>query len=375
MKKLNILILNWRDITHPWAGGAEIHLHEIAKRLRKRGHDVTLICGGYENCKTHDKIDGINITRVGDTYSYYYYVLKNFLYRTIKIHENYDLIIEDINKIPFFTPLFDRAKKLAIIHHLNGKIFFKELPLPVAIVAYISEKMIPLIYRNVPFVVVSDSAKAELSKIGIPDKSIHVIHNGLNNGIFKRSNLSHKARWPTIVYLGRLKRYKRIDLLVRAMKIIAEKIPRSRLLIIGSGDAKGELESLVAQLDLKNHIKFTNYVQEKEKVRLLSKAWVCVNPSLKEGWGITVIEANACGTPAIAYDVPGLRDSILDGKTGILVKENGNFEKLAEAILAILKDEELRKKLSKNALEWSKEFTWDKSAREFEKVMEAAVNE
>jgi glycosyltransferase involved in cell wall biosynthesis len=182
--------------------------------------------------------------------------------------------------------------------------------------------------------------------------------------LLKHSKIK-KSKKPTIVYLGRWKNYKRIDLLLEAFKIVKKRVKNVELWL--AGDDKLKVKG--------NGIKNFGKINEKMKKKILSEAWVFVNPSMKEGWSITVIEANACGTPAIAYDVPGLRDSIVDGKTGLLVKENGNVEKLAEAIIKVLEDEKLRKKLSKNALEYSKRFSWDKSAEEFLKVLEGVVNE
>ncbi len=195
-------------------------------------------------------------------------------------------------------------------------------------------------------------------------KKIFIVKIGLDENLKKHSKIL-KNKNPTIIYLGRWKKYKRLNLLIDAFKIVKSKIKNAELWLAGDGNIK---------IDKIEGIKIFGKVSEKMKKKILEKAWVFVQPSIKEGWGISVIEANACGTPAIAFDVPGLRDSIIDGKTGLLVKEDGNVEKLAEAIMRILVDEELRKTLSKNALEYSRNFSWDKTADEFMKIVEEVVH-
>lgn len=175
-------------------------------------------------------------------------------------------------------------------------------------------------------------------------KKIFIVKIGLDENLKKHSKIL-KNKNPTIIYLGRWKKYKRLNLLIDAFKIVKSKIKNAELWLAGDGDIK---------IDKIEGIKIFGKVSEKMKKKILEKAWVFVQPSIKEGWGISVIEANACGTPAIAFDVPGLRDSIIDGKTGLLVKEDGNVEKLAEAIIKVLENEKLRKKLSLNALKYAK---------------------
>ncbi|KUO42819.1 MAG: hypothetical protein APU95_02355 [Hadesarchaea archaeon YNP_N21] len=375
---MNILIFNWRDITHPQAGGAERYIHEIGKRLAKN-HKVTLWCGKYSGCKEVEEIDdGIRIIRNGSkirvgVFDPTIYVLAGLDYLSKLRKERFDVVIDSISGLPFFTPMFTKKPKIAILHHLNRGIFFKEVSMPAALISYLGERAIPALYRDVQFITVSESSREELINLGIPPTKISIIHNGVDSSLFSRNY--HKSDYPHIIYLGRLKRYKRLELLIKAMKIVTKEVPNAKLTIAGSGDAESELKALVDELDLKDSVLFRGYVDEDEKAELLGSAWVFVTPSSKEGWGITVVEANACGTPCIAYDVPGLRDSIRDEETGLLVKENGNVEALAEAIVKVLRDETLRKRLSKNSLKWAKNFDWIKSAGEFMKIVESVINE
>jgi glycosyltransferase involved in cell wall biosynthesis len=222
--------------------------------------------------------------------------------------------------------------------------------------------MIPILYKRTKFVTVSESSKRELEAFGIAD--VEVVYNGVD--MAQSGNLDKNLR-PAIIFLGRLKRYKRIDLLIKAYKIVSERVPETELCIVGDGDLREELEQLAEEKMIKAD--FFGYADEATKAKLLREAWVFVITSEKEGWGVTVIEANACGTPCVAFDVPGLRDSIIDDETGILVKADGDVDNLAEAIIMVLEDDELREKLSKNAFEYAKRFSWDTSADKFERVL------
>jgi len=221
-------------------------------------------------------------------------------------------------------------------------------------------------YNEIPTVTVSESTKMDLINLGF--KKVFTVPEGISFNPLKE--VPEKEKEPTVIYLGRLKRAKRPDLVIKAFKIVKEKTPNAKLWVVGDGYLRKDLEKIAP-----DGVKFFGHISEEEKIKLLSKAWVMVNPSIREGWGINVIEANACGTLAVAYDIPGLRDSIINEKTGLLVKENGDVEKLAEAIIRVLEDEKLRRTLNVNALEYSKNFSWDKTAQEFVRILEKVVNE
>jgi len=353
---MNILIFNWRDVKHPWSGGAEQYIHEIAKRWVKEGHKVTLFCGGFRGLKKEEEIDGIKIVRRGGKYSVYFHAVLYYVFNCIG---KYDVIIDAENGIPFFTPLFSRKPKILLVHHVHKEVFPLELPKLLSwFLSVLETKFMPFVYRC-SVVAVSESTKKDLIEIGLDSEKITIIHNGLNHSMFHTGRKSEK---PRVIYLGRIKKYKRVDLLEEAFFDVAKQMPEAELYIVGNGK-KGKEGNII----------YTGFVSHEEKVRLLSSSWVFVNPSSKEGWGVSVIEANACGTPTIAFDVPGLRDSVADGYSGLLVKKQ-NKEALAEAILKVLKDEGLRLKLSKNSLKWARRFSWDKSAREFMRVIEGVVN-
>jgi len=362
---IRILVFNWRDILNPEAGGAEIHLHEIFKRIVQEGHEVTVVSSKYSGCKGYEEVDGVKIHRVGGKFLY---GIAAPLYYIFKLrNDSLDVVVDDISKAPLFTPFYVKKPLIAIIHHLHDKTFFRELPFPLALPLYLLEKLIPLTYRKTPFITVSESTKIELVNHHLPREQVAVIHNGINSYF----STGKKAEKPLVVYVGRVKRYKQVDHLVRSFKIVKEEIPDAELVIAGKGDAHDDILMLAEKLGVK--ITCLKEISEEEKVRLLQRAWVYVATSMKEGWCISVIEANACGTPVVAYNTPGLRDSVKDEETGYLVP-HGDIEELARKIVKILTNHELRREMEEKAIKWASKFNWDKSAQKTLKVIEKMIS-
>lgn len=355
---MNILIVNWQDLSNPLSGGAEVHLHEIFGRVAKKGHTVTLLCSRFPGAKKRERLDGMNVVRIGRRNDFNFFVPSAV--RALLRREKYDVLVDDINKIPFYTPAYARIPILAILHHFFDRTIYRETSLLPASYVYLSEKIVPLIYRKVPFSVVSESTKEDLIQKGIPERNIHVIYNGIDHRLYK-PDYTVKSRLPLICYLGRLKKYKGVDILLKAMLLIKEEVRGVKLVIVGEGDYRPALMRMVYRMGLRDCVEFTGYVSVQEKVRFLQRAQLVVNPSPREGWGLTCVEANACGTPLVASDAPGLRDSCRDGETGFLFPF-GDVHQLAQKAIRILKDETLRWKLSKNAARWSRKFDWDLSA-------------
>ena len=370
--RLNILALNWEDLSNPQAGGAEVHLQEILKRIAQKGHEVTLLCSGFPGCKPTEKIDGIRIIRRGSRFNFNF--VAPFALRSLLREENWDIIIEDINKIPFFSPLYHRTPLLVVIPHLFADSVFKEINLVLGLYIYLSEKPIPWIYRGFKSMVISQSTKEDLVGRGLPSDDIHVIHCGIDHTLYHPDPSVQKDPVPTVIYLGRLKKYKSIDHLLSAFSLTLKKIPEAKLVVVGEGDFKDNLINLANELNIKDKVEFTGFVDQHEKVKRLQKAWVAVCPSLKEGWGLTNIEANACGTPVIASNVPGLKDSVMHGKTGLLF-EYGDVQKLSDYLIRILSDADYREKLSQGGLSWAKRFNWDETATKTLELMENIIKE
>lgn len=359
-------MVNWRDIANPEAGGAEVHLHEIFRRVAARGHRVTLLASGFARGAREETLDGIAVVRRGAKHDFNFHVPG--VWRRELRRRPFDVVVDDINKIPFMTPLYVGRPILAQTHHFFRETIFREAAWPAAAYVYGSERLVPWMYRRQRFATVSPSSRDELVRWGVAAERIEVIYNAVDHERYRFAGEAARAAEPTIVYLGRLKRYKRVDQVVRAMPAILARVPEARLRMVGSGDFEGDLRALAARLGVAGRVIFTGYVSEAEKIRELQRAWVAANPSSKEGWGVTVIEANACGTPVVAARVPGLRDAVRDGETGLLL-DPCTPEALAEALSRVLERGDWRRQLTRNALAWSADFTWDESSRRTEDLL------
>jgi glycosyltransferase involved in cell wall biosynthesis len=369
---LKILAINWEDLANPQAGGAEVHLLEILKRIARGGHQITLLCSSFPGAKQQEESDGIRIIRRGSRYNFN--LVAPFAFRALLKEQEWDIVIEDINKIPFYTPLYNRLPLLVVIPHLFADTVFKEINFVLGLYIYFSEKPIPNIYRGFKFMVISESTKEDLVKRGIPENDVFVITCGIDQALYRIDPQVEKYPAPTVIYLGRLKKYKSIDHLLTGFSLLLDKIPEAKLVIVGDGDYRGNLMDVAKKLNLENRVEFTGYVDKYEKIERLRKSWVAVCPSLKEGWGLTNIEANACGTPVVASNVPGLKDSVIEGKTGLLF-EYGNVQELSDCMSKILSDTEYRENLIRGGLSWAQSFSWDETAAKTLELMENIVEE
>jgi glycosyltransferase involved in cell wall biosynthesis len=366
---MKILVLNWQDIRNPLSGGAEVHLHRIFEVIAQRGHEVTLFCSRYPGAATEEWIGGIHIVRSGGRSLFNFRVLWHY-WKDFR-RTDFDVIVDDLNKIPFFTPLFVNRPLVCIIHHLFGHSIFNEASFPIALYVHAAERIIPRVYHRIRIAAVSPSTRAEIEAKGIPRDNISLVPNCVDHALYRLTG-ERKSPTPMIGYLGRLKKYKSIDHLVRAFAIVRGHIPEARLMVVGEGDARPQLEQLAEQLGVRSAIEFSGFVDEQEKVRRLQQMHVVANTSTKEGWGLTVLEANACGVPVVASDVPGLRDAVRDGETGLLY-DYGDVEELAEKLLLVLRDEHLRSRLSQGALDFAQQFRWERSADAMMELLEDAV--
>lgn len=367
-KRLRILIFNWRDTQHTYAGGAEVYVHELAKRWVMAGNKVTMFCGNDNKHISNEIIDGVEIFRRGGTYTVY---LLAFIYYFFRFRGKYDLIIDCENGIPFFTPLYVRKPIILVIHHVHQEVIRKYLHFPMSQIASMLEaKFMPRIYRDKKVVTVSESSKEEIMKLGFThEDNIEIVYNGTS---VRAESYVQKTEYPSFLYLGRLQDYKNIDVAITAFSKVLKKYKNAKLNIVGFGESHTKLKKLVERLKLDYSIAFLGKVSQAQKARLLSEAWVVLQPSQIEGWGITVIEANACGTPVIASRVHGLRDSVVDGRTGILVEQR-NAMSFAKAMEQLIRDPQFRERLSKEAYLWSRNFSWEKSANIFYNIIGKSI--
>jgi len=359
---LQVLWYNWRDIKNPDSGGAEVFAHEVMLRLVKKGYIITLFTSEYPGCLHNENLEGINIIRRGSRLQVYSNAKKYFMQNK----DQYNLIIDGINARPFLSPNIVKEKPiLALIHQLAGKIWIIETPFPLNyLLYYYLEKKWLLPYRRTPTITVSKSTKDDLESLGF--KKIFIVPEGISAKPL--SKLPQKESNPTLVFLGRLKKYKLPNHALEAFAIIKEHVSGARLWVIGDGPMRQEL----SQKFNDENIIFYGHVDDQVKFELLAKAHLILVPSMREGWGLVVTEANAMGTPAIAYDVQGLRDSVKDGETGNLVKDQSP-ESMAHYAITLLNDEDLLNKYSMNALAYSMRFDWDITADEFDKIIKNII--
>lgn len=370
---MKILIVNWQDIKNPLAGGAEVHLHEVFSRIARTGHEVTLFCSSFPGAPPEETLEGIHIIRRGGRYLFNLRFL--FEYLTWFRKQQFDIVVDDMNKIPFFTPLFVRKPIYGVTHHLFGRSIFLETNFLLASYVYWMERWAVSLYKKwrIPFIVGSPSTERELRDAGFDPASIALINYGVDHA---RHNLTGavKSATPLVGYFGRLKKYKSVDHLLHALPAVVKQVPDLKAIIVGEGDDRTRLEEKTKELGLEGVVEFTGFVSVEKKIELLQQMWFKVTTSSKEGWGLTVIEANTCGTTVLASNVEGLRDAVQDGETGLLYTF-GDVADLSGKMIQLLGDTGLRNRLSKNAIEWSKKFNWRKAADETLVLLEKRVRE
>jgi glycosyltransferase involved in cell wall biosynthesis len=356
--------VNWRDLKNPDAGGAEVHLHEILKRLASDRHEVTYFVSNFPGGSEEETYDGIRVVRAGRWYDANY-VIPRRVSAHLRDHDC-DLIIEDINKIPFFLPFYTRRRVVAVVPHLFGGTVFQETNPLFASYVYLWEKLIPRAYRKCRFVVISPSTKEDLVRRGIPADRIDVVMCGLDHSTYRNLGLERYSE-PTVVHFGRVRKYKSIDMVIEAYALVRERIPSARLLIIGDGPERENLIRLAWRRGLAESVEFLGGVDTTRLVEILNRSHVFLNASPKEGWGLTVVEANACGLPVVASRRPGLQDSVKDGVTGFLVPY-GDVRAFADRAVEIITDPALSKRMGGAAIDWARSLTWSRTGSEMLKI-------
>ena len=354
---MRICAVNWQDIENPLGGGAETHLHEILDRLASWGHEVVLLCGGWDGCPPRATRNGVEIHRVGTRQSFPFHV-RSYWERQLK-GRGFDILFEDINKVPLYTTRWGAKQVVAVVPHLFGGAAFQELNPILATAVWLSEIPIPWMYRDVPFQAISESTADDLVARGLAREKVVVIPPGVSFDHYT-PDASVRAARPTFSYLGRLKKYKGVDLVIRAFAAMGR--PDALLEIAGAGDYRPALESLVRSLDLVGRVRFLGFVSETEKLALLRRSWAVALASPKEGWGLTNVEAEACGTPVVASDSPGIRESVRHGETGFLCR-HGDVPAMADALRRIADSPALVASMGTRARAFAETFTWDRCAR------------
>ncbi|MDE1767113.1 MAG: glycosyltransferase family 4 protein [Thaumarchaeota archaeon] len=360
---MRILILNWRDIKNPTAGGAELAVDNIARQLSKFGHKITIFTSAYNGCKREEKTNYAKIIRKGSMTTVYLHAFSYYL-----SHSNdFDAIIESVSTVPFFTPLYARNKKIVIIpHQVTGKTVFKEVPFTTAVMVHTAENFIPLVYRNTNFIVPSKSVKSDFEELGIDPKLVTASYFNTVSPNFRKVRVKEYKK-PTLITVTRLVTYKRVDILIDILAELSKKID-VQLIIVGTGKEMGNLKGQAKRLDVSDRIWFTGHVNEKKKAELLSKSWVFVTASEKEGFGISALEAQKCGTPVVTFNNGGLKEAVKHNYSGLVIKE-ADRKAFENAIISLLMNDKLRNKLSANSIAYGNSFNTQKEIRKIENMI------
>ncbi len=369
---MRILLVNWQDPANPQAGGAEFHLAELFARLAAGGHRVHLVCSGWPGGPARGEERGITIERHGDRHRFA--LVGRGAVRRALVREPWDIVVEDINKLPLFLAGLTPLPFCVIVPHLFGTTAFQEAAWPMAAAVALAERPIPRLYRRAGFHAISESTRDDLVARGVPAARIRVIHPGTDTTTYAPVPGLDRAPFPAFLYVGRLKRYKGVEVALRALALARRERPDLVLDIAGRGDDERRLRALAESLGIAGAVRFFGFLSQELKLQLLRTAWANVFPSPKEGWGLTVMEAAACGTPSLASDSPGLRDSVRHGETGYLVP-HGDAEALAHRMLELAGSPELVSRMGaaarRHALAWS----WDDAARATEAHLEELIRE
>ena len=326
-----------------------------------------LLCGGWPGCPPRATLDGIEVHRVGTRATFPVLVRRHW--HTHFAHAHFDVLIEDINKVPVFTPWWQSPPVVALVPHLFGGTAFQELAAPLATAVWLAERPLPFVYRHCAFEAISESTRDDLVSRGVERDRIRVIFPGIDTHTYT-PDPSQRSDRPVFAYLGRLKKYKGVDLVLRSFAQCG--VPEATLEIAGAGEFRAELEVLAGTLGVASRVRFLGRIDETQKCALLRRAWAFVFASPKEGWGITNLEAAASGTPVIASNSPGIRESVRHGETGFLVP-HGDVAAMAESMRYLSGERALVERLGIAARRFAEAFTWENAATETETHLREVV--
>lgn len=361
---MKLLWFTWKDLKHPQAGGAERVNEEIARRLVRNSHEVTFVVGGFVGGSKEEIVDGYKIIRLGNRWTVYF---KAWRYYRKHLKGKFDLVVDEVNTLPFFARWYTKEKTILFIHQLCREIWFYQLFFPLNWIGYFLEPIYLKMLRRSEVITVSQSTKADLIAYGYDENKINIISEGIEQHPYPYlPPVQDKESAPTLLYFGAFREMKRVDHIIKAFEIAKKKKTDLKLWLAGGGSGKyfQKCQSLIENSEFRDDISYFGRVEEDTKIELMTKAHILCVASVREGWGLIVTEANACGTPAVAYDVSGLRDSVVDQKTGLLCKEN-TPEGMAEKIIEILQDDKKYQDFREQGFEMSLGVTFERCYNDF----------
>ncbi len=349
-------VITWRDLDHPEAGGSELHINHLAREWSDAGLDVILRTSEVKGLAATIERDGYRVVRRGNPLSV---LLRNPFAERSSGTEPGTGLVEVWHGINFLAPLWTSIPRIAIAHHVHGEQFRQVLPGPAGVVAEQMERLLyPRLYRNTPLVTLSASSRVELLELGYRPERVHIASPGIDPG-FRPDPSTPISSTPTIVAVARLMPQKHVDVVIRMVARLRRSFPDLKAVIVGDGPELGALEALARDLDVLDHVEIRGRVDHADLVALYRRSWLLVSASTAEGWGMTITEAAACGTPAVATRIAGHRDAVADRVSGLLADDVDEIER---HIALVLHDRGLRARLASGAIEHAAPFTWQRCA-------------
>lgn len=357
---MRVVFLTWRDSTHPDGGGSEVFVEEVGRQLVRRGHSVTMLCARHPGAPRVSDLDGVHVLRLGGRLTVY---VRGLLWVATR-GRHADVVVDVINGLPFGTPLVRRRGLVALVHHVHQRQWQIIYPgIRGRIGWFVERRVTPLLYRRVSHLTVSHASLEDLVAIGIPRNSLRVVRNGVSATPVAVA----KSPTPRLCVLARLVPHKQVEHAFAVVARLLSELPDLRLDVVGEGWWRDRLESEVHRLGIEDAVTFHGHVSEEKRDLLLAEAWLMLLPSVKEGWGLAVLEAAVQGTPTVAYRYAGgVTESVLSGQTGLLADDE---EELFQFTRELMLDPARRDKLGCQAAERATRFAWSETTNVVERAL------
>lgn len=349
-------IITWRDIDHEEAGGSELHINAIADQWSSAGIDVIIRTSGVANEPRTTERNGYRVIRKGNSLSV---LVRNPIVERFSKDQEDTGLVEVWHGINFLAPLWSPVPRIAIAHHVHGSQFRKVLPPPFGHLGEQLERHVyPRLYRKTEVVTLSESSRRELLELNYEPHRVHIASPGISPNFCPDPTVP-KSPSPMLVVVARLMPQKHVEVVIQSLAELHEDFPELSAVVVGEGPQEDLLRKLAGELGVSSQVQFAGRVEEKELIDLYRRSWLLVSASSAEGWGMTITEAAACGTPAVATRIAGHVDAISENNSGLLAD---SYEEFKDQIAQVIRSDDLRKQLGDGALEHSRQFTWTRCA-------------
>lgn len=367
---LSVLYLSWRDWENPEAGGSETFVERTSRVLVERGHEVTVLASGFAGASPETSEGGVRVLRLGGRFSVFAKAAAYLLRRG----RRYDVILDVQNGVPFWSPLLTRTPVVNLVHHVHREQWSSVFSGPLARLGWwLESRMAPKVYRRCRYLTVSEATRDDLADLGVDPSRVTIVHSGNDEpeGMARFAALPRTPE-PSLVSLGRLVPHKQVELAIDVVRDLRPTFPGLQLHVAGDGYWMSRLIEHAEKAGLADHVSFHGFVDDETKNWLLATSWVTVMPSVKEGWGLTILEAGLHETPTVAFRFAGgPRDSVRDGETGLLADNYGEFR---DAVATLLADQVRRNRMGKDARAFAETFSWAATGRAVSEILEEVAD-